>query len=104
MADQPRRRAPGLGIIVATALLILPIAGVAWWLNRPKGGGAASDPGLADLDVVCLGRVDGLTPVASLEPAIPGRVAEVFVSEGQTVKSGERLLRLDDGAAPAQGR
>lgn len=98
MTDQPRRRIPGLGLIVAVALLVLPIAGVAWWLNRPKGNEAAGGQGLADLDVVCLGRVDGLTPIASLEPSIPGKVAEIFVSEGQPVKPGERLVRLDDEA------
>jgi len=96
MADQPRRRLPGLGIIIAAALLILPIAGVGWWLNRPHSGEGAGTSGLSDLDVVCLGRVDGLTPIASLEPGIPGKVAEVFVSEGQAVKTGDRLLKLDD--------
>lgn len=94
-ADSPRRRIPGLGIAVALVLLILPIAGVAWWLNRPTSGGAGAGS-LSDLDVVCLGRVDGLTPVASLEPEIAGRVAEVFVSEGQPVKAGDKLLKLDD--------
>ena len=59
---------------------------------------AAGGQGLADLDVVCLGRVDGLTPIASLEPSIPGKVAEIFVSEGQPVKPGDKLVRLDDEA------
>jgi multidrug resistance efflux pump len=98
MTDQPRRRVPGLGFVTALAALILPIAGVAWWLNRPKGTDAPTGQGLSDLDVVCLGRVDGLTPVASLEPSIPGKVAEVFVYEGQPVKAGDKLLKLDDEA------
>jgi multidrug resistance efflux pump len=93
--EQPRRRVPGLGVIIAVALLILPIAGVAWWLYRPASD-VPSGPALADLDVVCLGRVDGLTPIASLEPLIPGKVAEVFVSDGQPVKAGDRLLKLND--------
>ena len=98
MPDESRRRIPGLGFLIAAAILILSIAGVAWWLYRPKGSEAAGGPGLADLDVVCLGRVDGLTPVASLEPSIPGKVAEIYVSEGQPVKPGEKLLKLDDEA------
>jgi multidrug resistance efflux pump len=96
MTDQLRRHLPGIGIILAVALLIFSIAGVAWWLYRPRSADPGSGPALADLDVVCLGRVDGLTPVASLEPSIPGKVAEVFVAEGQWVKVGEKLLRLED--------
>lgn len=98
MPDEPRRRIPGLGFLVAAAILVLLIGGVAWYLNRPKGKELVGGPSLTDLDVVCLGRIDGLTPVASLEPAIPGKVAEVYVSEGQPVKPGERLMKLDDEA------
>jgi len=98
MSDEPRRRIPGLGFVLAALFLVLPIAGVAWWFYRPKGSEATTGPGLTDLDVVCLGRVDGLTPVASLEPTIPGKVAEVFVSEGQAVQAGEKLMRLEDEA------
>jgi len=92
--EQSRRRVP-LGVIIVAALLVLSIGGVAWWLYRPRSD-VPTGPALADLDVVCLGRVDGLTPVASLEPLVPGRVAEVFVSDGQSVKAGDRLLKLDD--------
>jgi multidrug resistance efflux pump len=96
MPDEPKRRIPGLGIIIGLAVLALSIAGAAWLLNRPRSGDGANNRDLADLDVVSLGRVDGLTPVASLEPAIPGKVAEIFVSDGQPVKTGDKLLRLDD--------
>src|SRR5262245_65575836 len=96
--EQPRRRIPGLGIAIAVAFLILPIAGVAWWLNRPKAGSAQSGPGLADLDVVCLGRVDGLTPIASLEPGSPGKGAAVFGAAGRSVREGDKPPRPDDGA------
>jgi len=98
MPDQSSRRIPGLGIVIAIAFLLLPIAAVAYWLNRPRGNEVVGGPGLADLDVVCLGRIDGLLPVASLEPSIPGKVAQVFVKDGQTVKTGEKLLLLDDEA------
>src|SRR5690349_24932909 len=98
MPEQSRRRIPGLGFLLAIALLAASIAGGAYLLSRPKSGETTSGPGLADLDVVCLGRVDGLTPVASLEPSIPGKVAQVFVSEGQAVTAGTKLLQLDDEA------
>jgi multidrug resistance efflux pump len=93
MADQ--RRIPGLGAIIAIAFLIGPIIAVAWWLNRPKGEPAPA-ANLGELDVVCLGRVDGETPVASLEPTTPGKVKELFVGEGQMVKAEDKLLKLDD--------
>lgn len=97
MADETtRRRIPGPRIILAVAILVVPIAAVSLWMNRLKPGNSPSGSGLSDLDVVCLGRVDGLTPVVSLEPEIPGRVAEVFVSEGQQVKAGDKLVKLED--------
>ncbi len=89
------RRIPGFGAIVAIGFLIVPIVAVAWWLNRPKGE-TVSGANLSELDVVCLGRVDGQTPVASLEPTAPGKVVELFVVEGQTVKAKDKLLKLDD--------
>ena len=94
MSDQ-QRRMPGLGAVIAIAFLIVPIVAVAWWLTKNKGDPV---PGvsLADLEVVCLGRVDGRTQNANLEPSIPGKVVEIFVSEGQAVKANEKLLKLDD--------
>jgi multidrug resistance efflux pump len=94
VADQPRR-IPGLGAVVAIAFLIVPLVVVAWWLTRPKGD-PASSVSLGDLDVVCLGRVDGRVPVANLEPAAPGKVVELYVTEGQPVKAKDKLLKLDD--------
>lgn len=93
-----RRRLPGLGAIIAVLFLVAPLAGVAWWLSRPKGDPTAPGPALAELDVVCTGRVDGLAPVAALDPATPGKVAEVFVTEGQTVTPKKPLLKLEDEA------
>ena len=93
-----RRRLPGLGAIIAVLFLVAPLVGVAWWLSRPKGEPTAPRPALAELDVVCSGRVDGLVPVAALDPAAPGKVAEVMAAEGQTVSAGKPLLRLDDEA------
>jgi multidrug resistance efflux pump len=96
MTQASQRRLPGLGLIIVLAFLLVPLAAVAWWLNRPTGGTAVPGPALNELDVVCLGRVDGLNPVAALEPVMAGRVAEVFVREGDHVTAGHQLLRLDD--------
>lgn len=96
MSDAQRGRIPGIGILIVVGFLLIPLAVVAWWLNRPKGEPAAPGPGLAELDVVCIGRIDGLAPVAALEPLQPGKVAELFVTEGRHVEAGTQLLRLDD--------
>jgi multidrug resistance efflux pump len=93
-----RRRLPGIGAIIAVLFLVVPLVAVGWWLSRPAGDTTAPGPGLGELDVVCSGRVDSLTPVASLDPAMPGKVAEVMASEGQTVAAGKPLLRLEDEA------
>jgi multidrug resistance efflux pump len=88
---------PRVGAVVAIVLLLAPILGVAWWLSRPTRG-VETGVSLAELDVVCLGRVDGLKPVANLEPLLPGRVMELYVTEGQVVKAGDKLLKLDDSS------
>jgi multidrug resistance efflux pump len=93
----PQRRIPGGGAIIAIAFLIVPLVAVGWWLNRPRPG-PAENTALADLDVVCQGRIDGERPIASLDPAGAGKVAAVFVQEGQAVKAKEKLLKLDDEA------
>ena len=40
--------------------------------------------------------------MVSLEPAVPGRVAEVLVTEGAAVSKGQELLRLEDATARAR--
>ncbi|VTU01599.1 secretion protein : Multidrug resistance efflux pump OS=Singulisphaera acidiphila (strain ATCC BAA-1392 / DSM 18658 / VKM B-2454 / MOB10) GN=Sinac_2086 PE=4 SV=1: HlyD [Gemmataceae bacterium] len=95
--EAPERRYPGVGVVLLFLLVVGSIAGVTWWQNQrradlPPGGGTA----LADLDVVCLGRVDGLDRTTDLDPRIPGRVVALLVAEGQHVAASAPLLRLDD--------
>jgi multidrug resistance efflux pump len=94
-AYQPRRRIPGLGIVLSLLFLAAPIALVAWWLNRTKGDDPPPDITLADLDVVCLGRVNGEKPAIYLEPALAGKVAKVHDVEGRHVGAEQALLELD---------
>jgi len=50
-------------------------------------------------EVVVFGLVDLENRVVGAHPEVPGRVAVVKVREGQTVKKGAELLRLDDEQA-----
>jgi multidrug resistance efflux pump len=83
--------------VLAALLLVVPLGAVAWWLNRPRPD-TGPPPAAGELDVVCLGRIDSLTPIASLDPGVPGRVVKV-VAEGAVVKKDDPLLWLDDAAA-----
>ncbi|MCE9561127.1 MAG: HlyD family efflux transporter periplasmic adaptor subunit [Planctomycetes bacterium] len=96
MSDESRRRIPSLGGGVALLFMLLSIAGVSWWQNQKKTDHVPTITALPDLDVVCLGRVDGLERTADLDTRMPGKVAEVFVSEGQHIDAKKPLLRLDD--------
>jgi HlyD family secretion protein len=42
------------------------------------------------------GRIEGTTPEVELRPRVPGRIVEIRVEEGQRVRKGDVLLRLDD--------
>jgi len=42
------------------------------------------------------GRIEGTTPEIELRPHVAGRIVEVRVEEGQRVRQGDVLLRLDD--------
>ena len=46
--------------------------------------------------IFATGRVEGTTPEIELRPQLAGRVEEILVAEGQLVKQGDVLLRLDD--------
>ena len=41
------------------------------------------------------GRIEGATPEIELRPRLSGRIVEILVEEGQTVRKGDVLLRLD---------
>jgi multidrug resistance efflux pump len=74
----------------SVALLIA----ISWWLRYNRSSEVPSEA--TELSVVCSGRVDSLHPVMALDVPLAGRVAEVFVSDGQEVKRGTPLLQLED--------
>jgi multidrug resistance efflux pump len=94
--------------LLGLVLLIGTVAGAGWVLNQapaqttpPRKG----DPGRwvpgADA-IICVGYVDVPNGTTPLYPAQPGRVVDVPVSEGDQVKKGQLLFRMDDRLAQAQ--
>jgi multidrug resistance efflux pump len=65
-------------------------------------GEVAVPPARLDSGVVCFGHVDVESGVTPLIPTYAGRVVEVLAREGQAVKAGVGLLRLDDRPARLQ--
>lgn len=89
---------PVLGLL----LLAGSIGAAAWWRYRPAPEPPPAPLSPEEMDVVCTGRVDAAGTVIPLEPAQAGRVVRVSVKEGQAVKAGQEILRLDDESARAR--
>jgi multidrug resistance efflux pump len=108
MNTPSRRRAPRRWLsfvpLVGAAVLALSTAGAGWILRShadERGGASAgnlSADGSAPV-VFCLGYVDVEGGVAYPYPLAPGRVVEVPVQEGQGLKAGAVLFRMDDTLA-----
>lgn len=85
MHPNPRRIVPV--IIVVTVIA----GGAIWYLNQPSDAtGATAGSGTIEATSV------------TLAPEIAGRVAEVLVDEGDIVKAGDVLVRLDGTTLQAQ--
>src|SRR5512147_808875 len=79
--------------IVIILLVILGLAvGGAWFFSRP----ATADNG----QLTASGTIEAT--LTQLSPQIGGRVMEVLVDEGQPVKAGQQLLKIDDSQLQAQ--
>jgi multidrug resistance efflux pump len=89
-------RFPGLFVWLGVILLIASIGFPAWYYTRPTPQPTDTGPSLAELDVVCTGRVDIDGTTISLSPSQPGRVVALFVKETAVVKKGDPILKIDD--------
>jgi multidrug efflux system membrane fusion protein len=96
------------------ALGVLAIAGAAAFYFWPSGHhgkkqAAGPQPVLAadviakpmPVEISTIGHVDPIASVA-VRPRVDGQIAEVLVGDGQEVKAGDVLFKLDDRQAQAQ--
>jgi len=79
-------------VILGFALAALAAAGVWWWSQRQAQAASGDLTGSGTIEAT---RV-------SISPQVSGRVMQVLVEEGQTVKVGDVLFRLDDSTLVVQ--
>ncbi len=94
----PRRRL-SLFVLLGVACLAFSLAYAGWILKTQAGPSPAGGAAPADAPMpaaVGIGHVDVEGGVTFPYPAGPGRVVDVLVREGQAVKQGDVLFRLDD--------
>jgi multidrug resistance efflux pump len=80
--------------IIPVLFLIAIVGGGTWWYLT-QGNGSQANGALA-----ASGTIEGTQVV--LAPELGGRVREVLVHEGDSVKAGQPLLRFDDALLQAQ--
>ncbi|HET7500474.1 MAG TPA: HlyD family efflux transporter periplasmic adaptor subunit [Kofleriaceae bacterium] len=83
-------------------VLAVPLAGLAWLWHA-----CAAEPVRAALPtpprvLVAPGTVEPVRDPVALAFEVPGRIAEILVDEGDAVRAGQPVARLDDRLARAQ--
>ncbi|WP_205880260.1 HlyD family secretion protein [Lichenicoccus roseus] len=90
---QPGRSGRGWRRLAAATLLLAVIAGAsAWWLTRPPGlpAGFAASNGRLEAEEI------------DVDTKFAGRISEILVDEGDLVKQGQVLARIDTRDIAAQ--
>jgi HlyD family secretion protein len=97
------RRPPIGGIVAAIALLAL-IAGI-WWTRPPRieavtAPSTNASPGEMTVDgaFTAAGYIEPIPPFpVKITPLVPGRIDEFPIREGEPVKAGEVIARMNSG-------
>jgi RND family efflux transporter MFP subunit len=106
--DRAPARPPGTkGRYVWILLVIGGLAAAGYFVVAPRVKSALSTPEIvlgevklispaqADITLTATGYVVALTS-AKVAAKVPGRIAELYVDQGQEVKAGDKIARLDD--------
>ncbi|MFH1016292.1 MAG: biotin/lipoyl-binding protein, partial [Chloroflexota bacterium] len=79
--------------LIILAVIVVIVGGGLWW-----GTGANST--VSSADIVTSGFIEATDTAISLE--MNGRIVEIAAGEGDSVKAGALLVRLDDSLLKAQ--
>ncbi|HEY0190662.1 MAG TPA: HlyD family efflux transporter periplasmic adaptor subunit [Kofleriaceae bacterium] len=82
--------------------LALPLAGAAWWWTGHARAEPAIAPPRATAVLIAPGHVEPIHDPVRLAFEAQGRIAEILVEEGDAVRQGQVLARLDDRLARAR--
>jgi HlyD family secretion protein len=84
-------------------LLAVPLAGLGWWWLGHQNPAVHAEAAIARPTVlIAPGRVEPEHDPVKLAFETQGRIAEILVDEGDTVRAGQVLARLDDRLARAR--
>jgi HlyD family secretion protein len=97
----------GVGVLAFVGVGLVVLFSSPAWLRQGFSqsagrGGQDTLPVAAGTAVICSGEADVEGGILPLAPTAPGRVTELLVREGQRVRQGTPLLRLDAEVAKAQ--
>lgn len=104
--SRDRPRGPGRGIVIALVILAA-IGGIGYFVVYPKirsailtkevktGDVVLLSPAQAQVKLTSTGYVVALV-AAKVAAKVPGRIAEIFVEEGDTIQKGDKVARLED--------
>src|SRR5438105_15629199 len=88
-------RLAGVFALVGLAVVTASLLGAAWLLRSDVRAQPAPAGDAEAAAVICFGHADVEDGVTSLYPLQPGQVERVCVKEGQAVRCGDVLIRLD---------
>ena len=77
-----------VGRIILAILVIAAVAGVAYWVVTTQNTSSPSN--------VLTGSGTVETTEVAIAPEVSGKVTDVMVNEGDSVKTGDTLFKLDD--------
>jgi RND family efflux transporter MFP subunit len=107
--DSAARARPRTALLLAAVALVLGAAALGWWLSRPtiasvrtapvarSEAGSGESAGVLDASGYVTARLQ-----ATISSKVTGKIVEVPIEEGLTVKQGDVLARLDTSTVQRQ--